>query len=169
MRQSQLRAKLERELDQEIQRNEQALKDAQKTQRLLQEQDREIHARGTSATGNEVQRIDAEIDGLRRQIEDGERHLVATERHYSQVRSQRDTVGKLLVGLSEAELANLEKLSSSYQAFAPHLSAGLDSGPVAHGKICPWSACWTCSEACGGCSGCGQACSQHNACVARQE
>jgi len=169
METSQVKANLERELDKELQKYELELKIAQQKQLKLGEKDRDLHGRGKTAAPAEVKRLDDRIGDLRGKIEEQERQLVSAERQYSKVKGQREGVGKWLVGLSGEEVATLAKLSSSYKAFEPYMATGLDPGAAAKGEACAWNACWTCSEACGGCTGCGQACSQINACIAKQE
>lgn len=158
-----LQRKLELAIDEEIEKKAQVLKSDQETLQRLKDQDRELHARGIGTPKSEVESIDAQIDTVRHRIEEKERHLVAGEQLYSRTCSERLSVGRLLVGLTDAELENLDGLSQSYQAFAPHLAAGLDASTTDSGT------CWTCSAACGGCTGCGQACSQLNACIGRHE
>ncbi len=161
-----LQSKLNLSIDEELELNTQLLNSTQEVQRGLANKDRELHASGRGADESEVESIDAQIDTVRQQIDEEERRLIAAEQRYSKILSERKGISKLLVGLSEDELAGLEELSHSYQAFESHLSAGLDTS-AAKNETCAWNACWTCSEACGGCTGCGQACSQLNACISR--
>jgi len=159
-----LQSNLNLAIDEELDLNMQLLNSTQEMQRRLASKDRELHASG--ADGSEVESIDAQIDTVRQQIDEEERRLIAAEQRYSKILCERKGISKFLVGLSEGELAGLKELSHSYQAFESHLSAGLDTSD-AKNEGCAWNACWTCSEACGGCTGCGQACSQLNACVSR--
>ncbi|NTW64156.1 MAG: hypothetical protein HGA46_08795 [Chlorobiaceae bacterium] len=164
-----LKSKLNQAIDEELNQIKLLLTNVQEAQQGLANQDRELHEKGSSAAATDVALIDDEIDAVRQQIDDGEKQLVAAEQKLSKVSSSKEHIGELLVGLSVEDLANLENLSASYQAFEPYLSTGLDVGALGKSETCAWSACWTCSEACGGCTGCGQTCSQINACISRQE
>lgn len=154
---------LQKQIQKEIEKSRANISKLRESKNKLQEKDRLLHKRGMKL----VQTADRQIDEIRKNIEDTENRLTGEEKKYSAFMSGKSVLKKALVNLSEQELQDLQKLSKDYRAFEKYLSAGLKAEYAKYKEICPWNACWTCTDVCGGCTGCGQACSQINACIAR--
>ncbi len=146
-------------LQEKVAKSRETISKLQESKNKLQQEDRQLHEQGRKL----IKPIDDQIDKVKISISNTEKKLISEEKALISL------FEKASLALSHAEIEELKKLSQSYQAFGSHMASTPKekAGTYQAQEVCPWNACWTCTTTCGGCTGCGQACSQLNACIGR--
>ncbi len=144
------------QLEDELEKINEKLVHLQRTSTLLKKEDEMIQQLGA----NFMEFIKSQIKNVREQMDEVERELIDEERKHFNTKSKLKIIKNSQVCLTEKELNELHKLSSDYKAFEKHIKIGINKNDTKYEEVCLWNACWTCTASCGGCTGCGQACTQ---------
>lgn len=144
------------QLQKELDKNKELILSLERTKDEFKKEDELIQIIGA----NLMETIKAQIADVRKKMDEIENQLIEEEQKYSNLNEQIIVIENPQVGLTESELIELQKLTEDYNAFNDYISKGVNERDNISKEACAWSACWTCSAACGGCTGCGQACTQ---------
>jgi len=149
----QLQTALASQLKEEVDKSQKNIVGLQESRKKLQEKERSLYDRQDKI----LEPIMKERYELEQSIKNLESALIAEEKAYSKFMAQKFVLEKASVSISEEEIRQLDMLSRIYRAF--DLKDGLESDKGTKSETCMWSACWTCTDVCGGCTGCSGICS----------
>lgn len=93
-----------------------------------------------------------------RKVSEIEKLCIEQEHKYSKAMTKKFVFEKASVNISRDEIEQIQILSKLYQSFGLKYGLGGEKEPK-YSEGCLWDACWTCSDACGGCTGCSGICS----------